>query len=277
MGFLYKSYRFILCISLGISFLSCGKKSIEKINVEKENHFINSKISLFEVDQLGNIFILDEDQKLIKYDKNGIKKYEYNDQRLGTITNIDLSNPLNILLYYRDQGTIRLLDNTLSEIKTIFLYNSNKFTNVEVAAWTNDNHFWIYDKNIQKIFKVSETLNIKSETNFFFELGIPEMSSPTMIERDNKLCIGDVKNGIFIFDNFAQYLQRFGHELDIKEFIFNGKTIYSIHEDKITSKDIDYPAINEINVANMPVYKSKSIRLRNDVWYLASANGLDKY
>jgi hypothetical protein len=277
MGFLSKSYRFILCISLGISFLSCGKKSIEKINVEQENHFINSKISLFEVDQLGNIFILDENQKLTKYDKNGIRKYEYNDQRLGTITNIDLSNPLNILLYYRDQGMIRLLDNTLSEIKTIFLYNSNKFTNVEVAAWTNDNHFWIYDKNIQKIFKVSENLSIKSETNFFFELGIPEMSSPTMIERDNKLCIGDVKNGIFIFDNFAQYLQRFGHESDIKEFIFNGKTIYSIHEDKITSKDIDYPAINEINVANMPVYKSKSIRLRNDVWYLASANGLDKY
>ena len=56
--------------------------------------------------------------------KDGIS-FEYKNISLGTITKVDIKNPLRILLYYENFNTVILLDNQLNEIQKINFSETN--------------------------------------------------------------------------------------------------------------------------------------------------------
>jgi hypothetical protein len=53
--------------------------------------------------------------------KKGEKIQQFYDVQLGDLTEVDLINPLNILLFYKDTQTVVLLDNRLNEKQRISL------------------------------------------------------------------------------------------------------------------------------------------------------------
>jgi hypothetical protein len=69
----------------------------------------------FTVDNLGNIFLLDRSNQLKKLSPEGDSIAIYsNAPRYGNLYSIDASNPMKVLLYYRDFGTIVVLDRLLN-------------------------------------------------------------------------------------------------------------------------------------------------------------------
>src|SRR5438552_190098 len=74
---------------------------------------IKSRYDYFTADNLGNFYTVREDE-LIKYLPNGKMFARYSNLKLGSISAIDVTNPLKILLYYRDFQQIIFLDNQLS-------------------------------------------------------------------------------------------------------------------------------------------------------------------
>lgn len=85
------------------------------------------------------------------YKRTNAKDFDYTNVSLGNLTSVDLYNPLQIVLFYKDFNTIILLDNQLSETHRI---NGNKletpiyFDNVGLAS---RNQFWFFDFLTQKI------------------------------------------------------------------------------------------------------------------------------
>ncbi|MFT4022461.1 MAG: hypothetical protein QM664_01605, partial [Flavihumibacter sp.] len=69
----------------------------------------------FAVDNLGNIFLVTEAGELKKIGPQGDSIAVFNDvKRYGRLYSIDVTNPLKVLLYYRDFGTIVVLDRFLN-------------------------------------------------------------------------------------------------------------------------------------------------------------------
>src|SRR5580698_9609822 len=73
------------------------------------------------LDPLNDLYCVSASNTIIKYDSNGIKKFSYTPNYIGAIYDMDVSNPLKVLLFFKDAATIQICDNTLSPISTISL------------------------------------------------------------------------------------------------------------------------------------------------------------
>jgi hypothetical protein len=83
---------------------------------------IRQDIIDFSVDNLGNIYLLTADNQLKKLSSAGDSLAVFNAvSQYGSVSSIDVTNPLKILVYYRDFTTIIELDRYLNIINTIDL------------------------------------------------------------------------------------------------------------------------------------------------------------
>jgi hypothetical protein len=89
---------------------------------------INGDIIDFTVDNLDNIYILNSRNQVKKLNANGDSVAIYNDvKKFGQATLIDVSNPLKLLLYYKDFATVVVLDRFLNAVNVIDLRKQNIF------------------------------------------------------------------------------------------------------------------------------------------------------
>src|SRR5579862_8052119 len=114
---------------------------------QSESSFVLSKtipgdIVDFTVDNLGNIFLLSKDNQLKKLDSKGDSVGVYNAvTKYGNVYSVDATNPLKILVYYKDFSTIIAIDRFLNIINTIDLRNLNIFQ-VKAIGVSYDNNIW---------------------------------------------------------------------------------------------------------------------------------------
>ena len=62
------------------------------------------------------------------YKKTAQTIYSYANSQLGEITSVDITNPLKILVFYRDFKTVLLLDNRLNELTTPINFTTESFS-----------------------------------------------------------------------------------------------------------------------------------------------------
>ncbi|MEM9887146.1 MAG: hypothetical protein AAF849_14730 [Bacteroidota bacterium] len=163
------------------------------------------KSTFIQIDQLQQLYVLQADQSLIKFDAKGEQIFEYSNSLLGTPSFVDVTDPLNIALYYIDFQTVVLLDRNLTELQVISLFELG-FSQVSSIALSNNQKIWLYDETDFKFKKIDRRGRVifeSSDTN----LGIGKSIHPTVLmERDNRLFANDPEQGIFVFDLFGQYL-----------------------------------------------------------------------
>ncbi len=73
-------------------------------------------------------------------------------KRYGKIYSIDASNPLKILVYFRDFATIVVLDRLLTVRNTIDLRKQNIYQ-AQAVATSYDGNIWVYDELESKLKK----------------------------------------------------------------------------------------------------------------------------
>ena len=82
----------------------------------------------FTVDNLDNIYILNSRNQIKKYNASGDSVAIFNDvKKFGKATLVDVSNPLKVVLYYKDFATVVMLDRFLNVLNTIDLRKQNIF------------------------------------------------------------------------------------------------------------------------------------------------------
>ena len=89
------------------------------------------------------------------YKKTSTNTYSYNNTRLGEIATVDLSNPLKIILFYRDFNVMVILDNRLNELTDSINFSIESFTkNVAFVSVSSNNNIWLYslDDNILSLW-----------------------------------------------------------------------------------------------------------------------------
>ncbi|HVT84602.1 MAG TPA: hypothetical protein VHD35_05340 [Chitinophagaceae bacterium] len=198
---------------------------------------IKGDIVSFTVDNLDNIYILNSQNQLKKLNENGDSVAVFNDvKKFGQATLIDVSNPLKILLYYKDFSTIVILDRLLNIRNTIDLRQQNIFQ-VKAVGQSYDNKVWLYDEVENKLKKIDEDGKLLLETPDF-RLLFGEAPNPQKIfDEDKYVYLYDSAQAVFVFDYYGTLKNKI-LITGWKNFKVAGKYIFGATDDTLHRYEI---------------------------------------
>ncbi len=160
-------------------------------------------ISTFTLDRLGNCYAVKNGNEIVKLDANGIQQNSNSRRDLGTPDLIDATDPLRILVFYKDFGYISILDNRLSKQNDINLRMMNIATPTLIAG-ANDGGLWVFDMESVQLIKIDINLN-QSKINVDIRQLLNKSIKPLRMEvSTNFLCLAD-EHDSYIFDQFGTY------------------------------------------------------------------------
>lgn len=201
-------YRQLICFLLLVLLMpSCGTtQNKAMVSYGTSQLDIVETIDQVEIDNLQNIYILTTDNRILRYDSDLNKKFEYNNGSIGDIVSIDATNPQKILCFIADFNRILVLDNTLAEIKTLDL-STTEFLDVTAVARSNDDKIWIFDPINQVLVKIDNLANAQFTSNRLSDYNLGSINPTIIREKENKVAMVDEELGILVFDNFGQFLK----------------------------------------------------------------------
>ena len=170
---------------------------------------IEIETSFFTTDKLQQIYIVTDNNELIKYNTEGTVVFKFNNNILGEIGLVDVTDPFNILLYYPDFQTAITLDRTLSQTGEINFIELN-YVNIPTIATANDNNIWLYDEinfQLKRIDRNGKVLSNSEDLNLL----LGKAPQPKQIvARENQVFINDLELGLLVFNNFGQFVKNLG-------------------------------------------------------------------
>jgi hypothetical protein len=192
-------FRIILFISVFIPFASHAQPdtlfTLKKI--------YRGDIVDFTVDNLDNVYLLNSHNQIRKYDSKGDSVGVYNEvKKFGQASLVDVSNPLKILVYYRDFATIVMLDRFLNIVNVIDL-RKQQILRAKAIGQSYDNKIWVYDEIENKLKKIDEDGRLMLETADT-RLLLSQAIDPVKLNEENKyVYLYDTLKGVYVFDYFG--------------------------------------------------------------------------
>jgi hypothetical protein len=168
---------------------------------------IRGDIVDFAVDNLGNIYLLSSENRLKKLSPAGDSLAVYNDVRkYGKVSEIDVTNPLKILLYYKEFATIVMVDRFLNTVNSIDLRKLNIFQAPSIGL-AYDNSVWVFDDLEAKLKRINDDGTLIDQTTDMRQLfdSVPEPSA--IFDQSGFVYLYDSTKGVYIFDHYGA-LQR---------------------------------------------------------------------
>jgi hypothetical protein len=219
----------------------------------------------FTVDNLDNIYLLNSRNQVKKYNANGDSVGVYNDvKKYGTATLIDVSNPLKLLLFYRDFGTVVMLDRFLNAVNNIDLRKQNILQSRAIGQ-SYDNKIWVYDELENKLKKVDEEGKLLQETtDFRLLLGVAP--APIKIYDENRyVYVYDSIYGVYVFDYYGALKNNIMIQ-HWQNFKVAGKFIFGSRNDSVFRYDITTFRVDEWKMPKA-IYGSKSFNFSSSRLY----------
>jgi hypothetical protein len=180
------------------------------VEIDDQLFILEKKAKSLKVDKLGFIYILTNRNTINKYDKSGKILFEYNNTLYGEIHDLDVSNPMKIIVFFQDFQVIELVDNTLVPLRTYTLLDYD-FAEVRCVSMSNDNQFWIYDAGKLKLFKMDINGNILMESNNLVAESGLSIDIQQIKEESNYIVLRDPSK-LILLDNYTQWIKYFDHQ-----------------------------------------------------------------
>lgn len=157
----------------------------------------------FTVDNLGNIYVLNSDNQLKKLGPKGDSLAVFNDvTRYGKIASVDATNPLKLLVYYREFTTVVELDRFLNRINTIDLRKQN-ILQARAIGLAYDNNVWVFDELEARLKRISDDGSLVDQTTDFRQL-FDSVPDPAVIrDQGGYVYLYDPAKGVYIFDHYG--------------------------------------------------------------------------
>ncbi len=225
-----RQFFFLFLISFLLIFISCTPKTGKKILNKDTTQKNLQEAKILKVDALGNAYVATANTlKKYEYSPFGDTQLNYYDNKYGDISSIDVSNPFQILIWYKDFQVIQILDKHLTLLQEISLQDLG--LNISAVALSGDKSIWIFDAYQYKLLKINTQKEIIFESNPITFDDKPVVAK-MMIENKGFLYLLDQK--IIQFDRFAKQMTTF-NAVNIDDFHFY-KHYFILHNDMGYSK-----------------------------------------
>ena len=238
---------------------------------------IETECSQFCVDPLGNIYIVCG-QDIRKFDINLKKIGDYSNSYLGIISIADVSDPLRILIYYRELNQVVWLDNFLQELRSPVRLDDIGIDQAVLLCSSNLGGFWVfdqlnnqlkyYDKNLKKIH---ESISLGSL--------IGEIKPSAISEKNRTVYIYFPGAGILTFDQFAAYSRTLPvfpdnsfQVTDESLYYLRNGSLYSYYLDTFREEELTLP--DSIGFTSVYVQSEYIYLLKKDGVYIYKSSSL---
>lgn len=211
-----------------------------------------------EVDKLDQCYVIDQQNQVLILNPNQTRGTRYQNNKLGELHSIDVSNPQKILLFYRNNQQIIVLDNVLTETNRINLAEWG-YNDVEAVAHTNDNNIWLYDAGITKLVKISFEGDVIFESNTMRDFYLDQMHVLKIVEAQNQVFVLTESDHFQIFDNYAQYIKPLNIE-PTADFQTDGSFLTYIKDEGVYSYSIQSLAYYQDNIDFKELGKALQVR-----------------
>lgn len=223
----------------------------------------------FTTDHLGNLYVVKQDNSILKYNPKGELIASINNKLLGRLEYMDVSNPFELYLYYKDQNRIVYTDNMLGNRGETDL-NKLEVANIGLIARSYDNHIWTWDQNDLQLKKYSKDLKLLSESgnSRMWAKGLIEPAY--LIDNGQLVLMSDPKVGIYVFDAFANYFKTIPAE-GVGRFQVNGDKIVFFHNNRLSVYDmkrLEWNHIDSLQAFDMRYEPGYRFISKNDSLYV---------
>jgi hypothetical protein len=201
------------------------------------------------VDNLNNLYLLTPSDQLKKYNAEGDSVSVYNQsKRFGKLHSMDATNPLKLLLYYKDFSTIVILDRLLSIRSTIDLRQQN-IPQASAIGLSYDNNIWVFDAMDNKLKKIDEFGSTLSESNDFRTIFPQSFVPQKIIDYNGSVYLYDPAQGVAIFDYYGTLQKKLPIRgwknlavLDKQIIGTDNKQIYTYYTNNLMERQYPFPS-----------------------------------
>lgn len=225
-----------------------------------------------QVDKMKQLYLLENAYSLSKYSPTGDFLYRYNENNLGEISFVDVSNPLRVMVYYDDYTTLVLLDRTLSEVQRHDLSELD-LAQVQALGLASDNNIWLFDNNTYTLKKIDAQNQVLAES-VDLSLLLTENITPTLLlEKAARVYLNAPDAGILVFDIFGNYIKTIEitgldafQVYDEQLFYVQDQELYSYHLKTFFTQKIELPILEK---------NLKQVYVNQNIIYLHYKNYVD--
>lgn len=232
------------------------------------------------VDFLGNCYVVAKDNSIVLITKRGTR-FTHNEKSLGKVQNIDVSNPMRILLYYAEANTIMYLDNTLTELGRVDLSKFNIYGQNTVVGNSKMGGFWVYDPIQQSLKRLD--IDGREFTGTQLNSNWQSFNTQHLIERDGIIYISSELSGLYTFDINGTYASKFGADLSISENFqvtssqiiwYSAESIHFLNLNSLAEKKVPLPKNLRLTKVRNTLYctDEKCYALMNNRLYIYKIN-----
>lgn len=218
---------------------------------EPKHLTIKTKLDFFTADNIGNVYTVKEDE-LIKFLPGGKLFARYSNLKLGAISSVDATNPLKLVLYYRDFQQIVFLDNQLSVNSEVVSLEKLGYEQADLVCASANNSFWIYNKQNSELVRFDENSKKISATGNLKQVLQSNLSPNFLMEHNGYLFLNCPETGIYVFDIFGAFSKVISLK-NLRQFQVNETIIYYQKDSSFCS--YNYKLFDEACMA-IPDYRS---------------------
>ena len=199
-------------------------------------------------DNLSNIYLITPGNAVEKYAPDGRLLARYTNNRLSRAGLLDVSNPLNVLVWYPDFRTAVFLDRSLTALGELNLIGAG-YPEVRHIAASQDGNIWIYDEVNFRLVKITPEGEKRFESQAMNQLEPAPRSISCLRENNDRVYLADSTQGIFAFDLFAQF-DRFWSPLHpVKDFQAAGDELHYLYGQHIVAERLLFRASRQIDIS----------------------------
>jgi hypothetical protein len=192
----------ILILSLVFQYSHAQQDSLQLL------HQFNTDIVQLAVDNLDNLYVLSSTGQLKKYNAQGDSIGAYNAvKRFGNLQAVDVTNPLKLLLFYKDFSTVVILDRLLTFRTAVDLRKSN-IIQTSAVGMSYDGNIWVFDEYENKLKKLDEQGTAMLETPDFRALFSEAVQPQQILDQNSMVYLYDPKNGVYLFDHYGAFKKK---------------------------------------------------------------------
>jgi len=213
----------ILSILTFLQSFEAPADSLQFKKIEKFSLSFDYQHSL--TDPLGNTYFI-EDEKLTKHIPDKDKKHTFSNSEFGVISQLDVSDPMRLLIYYENFNTILFLDNNLSTLLSPISLDEIGHENTRLVCSSEKGGFWLYDEQSGQLFSYNEDLHLVNKSISIHSITEGEIAPNLLLEKGGKVYMNLPDFGILVFNHFGGYLHTIPL-INLQTFqIINQKVVY---------------------------------------------------
>jgi hypothetical protein len=226
----------------------------------KTLYTIKGKADFFSTDNFGNTYLVKGDE-IRKYNPNGDLLKIYSNKNLGKITSIDASNPLRLLVFYKDFSSIVILDDLLSQNSDIINLMDLNLEQSDLVCTSFNNGMWFFDRQNTNLIRLNDNLQTAVNTGNLNRLLGSDLKPNFILEYDGMVYLNNPTEGILVFDIYGTYSKTIAikglQHFQVKEqglIYFVDGVLKSYNLKQLTTAEIPFSGVNDARIEKENYY-----------------------